>query len=162
MTEEPENEAANDSQRPIPTFSEQVRRNAVALISLVVAVTSLAYNTWRNEKTEHQRNLRHAAFMLVEEIGLFQSGANRLVYGTDPTDHIWIDSWGRAITIRSLGRLLPTEVETQASALYDVWQGKGLMLIEGEGKARSDAEAALDAQIERTRETVLTTLRSLD
>jgi len=36
-------------------FLEQVRRNSVALISLVVAVTSLSYNTWRNEATEHNR-----------------------------------------------------------------------------------------------------------
>ena len=35
---------------------EQLRRNTVALISIVIAVSSLSYNTWRNEKTEYNRN----------------------------------------------------------------------------------------------------------
>ena len=30
------------------SIREQLRRNAVALISLVIAITSLGYNTWRN------------------------------------------------------------------------------------------------------------------
>lgn len=33
-------------------IKEQLRRNTVAPISLVVAVTSLGYNTWRNEHSE--------------------------------------------------------------------------------------------------------------
>ena len=36
----------------------QLRRNFVALISLVVAITSLGYNTWRNEASEYNRNQR--------------------------------------------------------------------------------------------------------
>ena len=49
----PEEENAVVSIRP------QLHNNAVALISLFVAVSSLAYNTWRNETTEAQRNIRH-------------------------------------------------------------------------------------------------------
>ena len=40
------------------TVGRQLRDNAVALISLVVALGSLGYNTWRNERTEHNRNVR--------------------------------------------------------------------------------------------------------
>src|SRR3981189_1569824 len=32
------------------SFRQQLRDNAVALISLIVALSSLAYNTWRNER----------------------------------------------------------------------------------------------------------------
>ena len=32
----------------IESIGEQLRRNTVALISLVAAISSLAYNTWRN------------------------------------------------------------------------------------------------------------------
>jgi uncharacterized membrane protein YebE (DUF533 family) len=39
-------------------IKEQVRRNAVALISLVIAITSLGYNTWRNEASENNRTQR--------------------------------------------------------------------------------------------------------
>ena len=31
---------------------EQLRRNQLAIISLLVALTALGYNTWRNELTE--------------------------------------------------------------------------------------------------------------
>ena len=43
-------------------FIEQVRRNLVALISVFIAVSSLSYNTWRNEESEHNRNQRMASF----------------------------------------------------------------------------------------------------
>jgi hypothetical protein len=40
------------------TIRKQIQNNAVALISLFIAVGSLGYNTWRNETTEEQRNVR--------------------------------------------------------------------------------------------------------
>ena len=42
----------------MPDIREQLRRNTVALISLAVAITSLAYNSWRNEVSEGNRNSR--------------------------------------------------------------------------------------------------------
>ena len=51
---------------------EQLRRNTVAVISLVVAISSLSYNTWRNEATEENRNLRVAAFEILLKLGELQ------------------------------------------------------------------------------------------
>jgi len=50
----------------------QVHRNAVALISLVVALSSLGDNTWRNEQTEANRNERQAAFEVLLKRGELQ------------------------------------------------------------------------------------------
>jgi len=50
------------------TIRQQVRNNAVALISLLIALTSLGYNTWRNERTEHNRNSRTAAFEILTSL----------------------------------------------------------------------------------------------
>jgi hypothetical protein len=50
-------------------ISEQLRRHSVALISLVVAVSSLAYNTWRNERTEANRKIRVAGLELLLQLG---------------------------------------------------------------------------------------------
>ena len=55
---------------------DQLRRNSVALISLAVALLALGYNTWRNETTERQRNIRHVAFLLIEHSGNLQSLIN--------------------------------------------------------------------------------------
>ncbi|MEM7054531.1 MAG: hypothetical protein AAF446_08275, partial [Pseudomonadota bacterium] len=50
-------------------FRQQIRRHSVALISLVLAATSLAYNTWRNETSEQHRNWRQASFQVLIEAG---------------------------------------------------------------------------------------------
>ncbi len=52
----------------VTTIRQQLRNNAVALISLAVALTSLAYNTWRNERTEHNRNVRTATFEILTKL----------------------------------------------------------------------------------------------
>lgn len=40
----------------------QLRENSVALTSLLLVVIGLAYNTWRNEQTEFNDNIRAAGF----------------------------------------------------------------------------------------------------
>jgi hypothetical protein len=44
---------------------EQILGNALAVISLCVALSALGYNTWRNELTEHKRNIRQAGFEML-------------------------------------------------------------------------------------------------
>lgn len=50
----------------------QFQRNAVAIISLVVALTGLGYNTWCNEQTESNRNQRFASFMVLSKLNELQ------------------------------------------------------------------------------------------
>ena len=54
------------------TIREQIRRNAVALISLFIAVTGLLYNTWRNEHSEYNRNQRFASFEVLIKLNELQ------------------------------------------------------------------------------------------
>ena len=56
----------------MPSIRAQLRNNVVALISLGVALSSLAYNTWRNERTEHNRNVRVAGFEMLTNIAELQ------------------------------------------------------------------------------------------
>lgn len=44
----------------------------MALISLVVALGSLGYNTWRNELTEENRSVRLAALEVLKNLGELQ------------------------------------------------------------------------------------------
>ena len=62
------------------TLLRQVRENAVALISLLTAVIALSYNTWRNENTESQRNIRQASFHVLESLGELQEVADYRYY----------------------------------------------------------------------------------
>ena len=50
----------------------QLKRNSVALVSIIIAVSSLSYNTWRNEKTEENRNQRFAAFEVLLKLNELQ------------------------------------------------------------------------------------------
>ena len=54
------------------SFREQIQRNSVALISLFVAVSSLSYNTWRNELSEYNRNQRVSSFEILLKLGELQ------------------------------------------------------------------------------------------
>jgi hypothetical protein len=47
----------------------QLQRNLIAIISLAFAMTGLAYNTWRNEQTEENRNIREATFEVLVRLG---------------------------------------------------------------------------------------------
>ena len=50
----------------------QLKRNTVALVSIIIAVSSLSYNTWRNEKTEENRNQRFASFEVLLKLNELQ------------------------------------------------------------------------------------------
>ena len=62
------------------SLREQIRSNSVALISLSVALIALSYNTWRNETTESQRNIRQASFRVLESLGELQEVADYRYY----------------------------------------------------------------------------------
>ncbi len=51
---------------------EQIKNNLLAVISLFVAFSALGYNTWRNEQTEYNRNIRTAGFEMLLHIGELQ------------------------------------------------------------------------------------------
>lgn len=53
-------------------FWRQVYRHRLALLSLLVALISLGYNTWRNEATEDHRNIREAGFQVLLQLGELQ------------------------------------------------------------------------------------------
>ena len=102
-------------------FLEQLRRNSVALISLVVAVSSLSYNTWRNEATEHNRNLRFASFEILLKLGELQQVVFHVHYDKDFDKGNPRIGWAHALTINDLAQVLPDAVQDSAGELLQVW-----------------------------------------
>ena len=51
----------------------QIKANIVAIASIIVALTGMGYNTWRNEKTEINHNVRAAAFETLKNLGEAQT-----------------------------------------------------------------------------------------
>jgi len=141
----------------VTSFRQQLRDNAVALISLIVALGSLAYNTWRNERTEHNRNVRTAAFELLTKLAelkrvVFLAQYDRDVAGGSPRT-----GWTYVLVINDLSAVVPAPVPAQAAQLQIVWRDNW----EGLGKDDEAAVNHIDDAIGKVRDATLGTLRSL-
>ncbi len=133
-------------------------RHSVALVSLMVALSGLAYNTWRNETTEAQRSVREAGFIMLEELGQLQSQVNYRFYSDDPARADRIGGWGHVLFIRDLSALMPVAVAEDAAELQVVWTADGDAL----DRRDSEAEQRISAAVSELREAVLTTLQGLE
>jgi len=139
------------------TFREQLRNNSVALVSLLIALTSLGYNTWRNEHTEHNRNIRAAAFEILTKLAEFERVVFLAHYDRDMINGNPRLGWTYIIVINDLAQVIPGTIQPRAAALRDTWRGSW----EDLGK---DGDAAIDrieGEITSVREATLGTLRSL-
>lgn len=136
---------------------EQLRNNTVALISLAVAIGSLAYNTWRNERTEHNRNLRAAAFEVLMRAADLERVTFLAQYDHDRNGGSPRTGWTDVLAIQELSALVPGAVPLRAADLQRVWRENW----EGLGKQDETAVNHIDDAIGRLREASLATLRSL-
>jgi len=139
------------------TVGRQLRDNAVALISLVVALGSLGYNTWRNERTEHNRNVRAAAFELLMRLADLKRVVFIAQYDRDQAGGNPRTGWTYVLAIQDLSKLAPAPVPAQAEQLQQVWGGNW----EGLGKDDQTAVERIDGAIDTLRDSTLGTLRSL-
>ena len=140
-------------------ITEQLRRNAVALISLVVAVTSLSYNTWRNEKTEYNRNQREAAFELLVKLSALDESVNYLHYVRDSEREVSLKSgWALVNTIEVLSSLLEEPIPTTVGNLSAAWAEYSHQL----GGAAEQPVSAIRASVDALQSDTVTLLESLD
>jgi hypothetical protein len=136
---------------------EQVRNNAVALISLAVALSSLAYNTWRNEQTEENRSVRVAAFQVLKNLGELQVIVNHAYFGNNERLGNPMAGWGHVALITDLSELLPAPGPERAEKLLQVWQADWQRIAEDQPSVER-----VTAEIDQSREAVREILRRLD
>lgn len=139
------------------TFRQQLRNNAVALISLAVALSSLAYNTWRNERTEHNRNIRTATFEILTKLAELERVVFLAQYDHDATSGSPRIGWTYVLVIRDLSSVAPPPVATRSSELQQVWARNW----EGLGKDDEAAVNRIDDAIDGLRAASLATLKTL-
>src|SRR4029453_4842162 len=100
----------------------QVRANIVAITSVIVALTGMAYNTYRNERTEINHNVRAPAFETLKNLGEAQIVVE---YAHFRKDRVLGDprrGWGRMTLIHDLGQVLPAPGPAEADALLAAWR----------------------------------------
>lgn len=139
-------------------FFNQVRRNAVALISLIIAVSSLSYNTWRNEKTEVNRNQRIASFEVLLKLNELQQVIFHSHYDMDVLDKgNPRTGWSYVLTVRDLSRILHPPLPASADELLSVWNKNW----EGLGKEQANVDLII-SEIDNVRSKTLLLLESLE
>lgn len=101
----------------------QLKQNAVAIISLIIAIIALTYTAWREEVTEKNRNTRTAAFEVLKNLGQLQVvidyarfGSNEIAMGNP------ILGWGYIALIGDLGEVLPEPIPERTQALIKTWR----------------------------------------
>ncbi|MES2299727.1 MAG: hypothetical protein V4582_21995 [Pseudomonadota bacterium] len=134
----------------------QIQRNGLALCSLMVALSALGYNTYRNEASERNRNVRSAEFEMLKNLGEVQQIIDFAHLRHDAARGDLTLGLSRVLLIRDLGTLTPRPVEEVSEKLLASWVKHGEQLA-----TNADAAAALSEDVLAARRTVLASLQSL-
>ena len=141
----------------VNTFKSQMRQHSVALISLAIALSSLAYNTWRNEQTEANRNVRTAGIELLLKLGELDRVVFFSHYDKDEIRGNPRLGWAYVLTIRDLVALTSEPAVSSSADFLRVWDENW------SGLGKNDASADLiSAGIDQLRNDVLSVLAALD
>jgi hypothetical protein len=135
---------------------QQLRDNLVALTSLAIALAALGYNTWRNERTERNRNIRVAGIEVLQEIGSLQQIIFYAHYAAGDQRGDPRMGWADVLTINDLAILMPAEVLREGTELKAAWEQDAEGLVDDEA-----AFQRIDAAIEELRQATLAALRAL-
>jgi hypothetical protein len=139
------------------TIFNQIKRNSVALISLFIAVSSLSYNTWRNELSEKNRNQRHAAFEILLKINELQQVVHFHYYDKDTTNKgNPRTAWAYVATIKDLASILNNPLPQSSQNLLDVWERNWQGLAENQENLE-----AIEKAIDNVRKDSMTLLQHL-
>ncbi len=134
-----------------------MRQHSVALISLAIALSSLAYNTWRNEQTEANRNVLTAGIELLLKLGELDRVVFFSHYDKDEIRGNPRSGWAYVLTITDLAALMSEPPVSSSADLLRVWDENW------SGLGRNDASADLiSAGIDQLRNDVLSVLAALD
>ena len=139
------------------TIRAQIRQNVLALISLGVALTSVSYSTWRDERTEYNRNVRAATFQMLTKLADFERTVFLAHYDRDPANGNPRIGWTDVIVIHDLATVAPAPLESKAATLRTVWRDNWEQLASEDESSVDHIEAA----IEDLRQATLRILRSL-
>jgi hypothetical protein len=139
------------------SLAKQLRENAVALTSLTLVVIGLAYNTWRNEQTEFNDNIRAAGFEILVTLGELERVVFHNHYDRDEERGSPRAGWAYVLTIRDMGQLSLEGAKRESEKLFEVWQDNW----EGLG-TDDDAVQAISDQVDALRAAVLAELAGLE
>ncbi|MFZ2974158.1 hypothetical protein [Ferribacterium limneticum] len=138
------------------SFRQLLQANLLAIISVLIAVASLSYNTWRNDVSELNRNQRAAGFAVLQELAKLQLLVDHLTYDDKRQRGDTIEGWTRIVFIGDLASLTSPKVDAGAKSLRQQWESEVGRLESSEA-----ANAAISRSVESLRLETLRTLSDL-
>jgi hypothetical protein len=138
------------------TIRSQLRNNAIAILSLIVALSSFSYTAWRTERSEKNRTTRQAAFEMLVALGEMKQVVYHGHYDHDSVRGNPRTGWVYVETIRDFSSAMPPPVPAKAEALMQSWQKHW----EGIGTRDTDADAVTDA-LDDCRAAVVQSIRAI-
>ena len=136
---------------------EQLRNNAVAIISLIVALSGLGYNTWRNESTEANKNIRDAGLFMMKELTELQEVVLYARYDQRDERGDIKTGWAHVLAVKDLSYAMPPPVQNSASSLSEVWSSHSNGLTSNE----SESYHAVDKSIDDVKQKIVAAISSL-
>ncbi len=137
---------------------KQLRHNVVAIISLAIAITSLSYNTWRNELSEDNRTQRVVSMEVLMKLSELQQVVWHHHWDQDLEGRGNLRTgWTLVLVIRDISRLLDDRVKGSAETLWQTWDDRHRQLA-----ASRESERAIVKAIETVRNDTLALLDTLD
>jgi hypothetical protein len=139
----------------VHTIKQQLKENCIAIISLVIAIVALYHNEKLYEKSEHNRNIRIAAFEVLMRLGELQQLVNTLNFDKASSSNVLMQGWGHIALIGDLSKLIPEPVPKAADGLIKSWK-------ENHDKIKDEASAdVISNKIDLTRQAVVAVISKL-
>lgn len=139
------------------SLAKQLRENAVALTSLTLVVVGLAYNTWRNEQSEFNDNIRAAGFEILVKLGELERVVFHNHYDMDEERGNPRTGWAYVLTIKDMGQLSLEGAKRESEELVAVWQANWADLGTDDAAVK-----AISDQVDALRAVVLEELAGLE
>ena len=137
---------------------EQLRTNAVAIISLIVALSGLGYNTWRNESTESNKNIRDAGFFMMQELTELQEVVLYARFDRDDARGDLKSGWSHVLAVKDISYAMPESVQKDAITLSLVWQQNAHEI----GSKQDENYQQIDQAIDKVKKQIVSAINELD
>ena len=135
----------------------QLKQHQLSIISLLVALTALGYNTWRNELTEQNRNVRRAGFEMLVHVAELQKITFLAHYDQDKVGGNPRKGWTEVLALKELEMLMPEDSQLRINQLENAWSANWAKLGESDASAE-----AVDTAIDDLRGDIRVILQDLD
>ena len=126
-------------------FLQQLRNNSVAIISLIVALSGLGYNTWRNEASEANKNIREAGLFMMKELTELQEVVLYARFDREDERGDIKTGWSHVLAVKDLSYAMPAEVQVDADRLSQAWQAHSNDISGNQPESYQAVDKSIDA-----------------